>query len=219
MAIIPIFFALQGVISAIIIAMDDLQFVQGCLKGNKQSWSEFISRYSRLIYNYIYSTLAVKGCNISVDQAEDLFQDIFHALIKDNYKKLSTYKAKNGCSLASWLRQVTINFTIDYLRTLKSLSSIDAPDEEGFSFADTLQDLSVSAAEFLKDKDRRKTLEECISLLESGEQYFLELLLNQELTLDQIKDYFKINRGAVDMRKARVLKKLQDCFKKKGFLS
>ena len=199
--------------------MDDLEFVQGCLKGDKQSWSEFISRYCRLIYNYIHSTLAVKGRNISTEQIEDIFQEIFHALIKDNYKKLSTYKAKNGCSLASWLRQVTINFTIDYLRTLKSLSSIDAPDEEGFSFADTLQDLSVSAAEFLKDKDRRKTLEECISLLESGEQYFLELLLNQELTLDQIKDYFKINRGAVDMRKARVLKKLQDCFKKKGFLS
>jgi len=219
LAIIPIFFALQGVISAIIIAMDDLQFVQGCLKGNKQSWSEFISRYSRLIYNYIYSTLAVKGCNISVDQAEDLFQDIFHALIKDNYKKLSTYKAKNGCSLASWLRQVTINFTIDYLRKLKPLTSIDAQDEEGFSLAESLQDLSPGAAEFLKDQDRRRTLEECIGLLEPEEQYFLELLLNQELTLDEIKECLKVNRGAADMRKSRILQKLQDCFKKKGFLS
>ncbi len=199
--------------------MDDLKFVQGCLKGNKQSWSEFLSRYSRLIYNYIYSVLAVKGRNISTEQIEDIFQEIFYSLIKDNYKKLSTYKAKNGCSLASWLRQVTINFTIDYLRTLKTISSIDAQDEEGFSLADTLPDLSAGAAEFLKDQTRRKTLQECISLLESDEQYFLELLLNQELTLDEIKECFKINRGAVDMRKARILQKLQDCFKKKGFLS
>ena len=198
--------------------MDDLKFVQGCLKGNKQSWSEFLSRYSRLIYNYIYSALAVKGHNISTEQVEDIFQEIFHALIKDDCKKLSTYKARNGCSLASWLRQVTINFTIDYLRRLKPMLSIDAPDEEGFSLFDTLKDLSAGAAEFLKDQDKRKTLQECISLLESDEQYFLELLLNQGLTLDEIKDYLKINRGAVDMRKARILQKLQDCFKKKGFL-
>ena len=199
--------------------MDDLKFVQGCLKGNKQSWSEFLSRYCRLIYNYIYSVLAVKGYSPSPEQVEDIFQEIFHTLIKDNYKKLATYQAKNGCSLASWLRQVTINFTIDYLRKLKPVVSIDAQDEEGFSLADTLQDLSAGAAEFLKDQDRRKTLQECIGLLEADEQYFLELLLNQELTLDEIKDCLKINRGAADMRKARILQKLTNCFKKKGFLS
>jgi len=197
--------------------MDDLEFVQGCLKGNKQSWSEFISRYSRLIYNYIYSVLSVKGRSISAEQVEDIFQEIFHALIKDNYRKLSTYQGKNGCSLASWLRQVTVNFTIDYLRKLKVIASLDALDEDGFTLKDTLKDFSPDAIEFLNDQDRRKTLEECINLLESDEQYFLELFLNQGLTLDEIKEHLKISRGAVDMRKGRVLAKIQDCFKKKGF--
>ena len=199
--------------------MDDLRFVQGCLIGNKQSWSEFILRYSRLIYNYIYSVLAVKGRSIPNEQVEDIYQELFHALIKDNYKKLSTYQGKNGCSLASWLRQVTINFTIDYLRKLKPIVSLDAEDEDGFALKDALKDLSPGAIEFLNDQDRRKTLQECISLLEYDEQYFLELFLNQALTLDEIKEHFKINRGAVDMRKGRILQKIQDCFKKKGFLS
>ena len=199
--------------------MDDLEFVQGCLKGNKQSWSEFISRYSRLIYNYIYSVLSVKGRSISAEQVEDIFQEIFHALIKDNYRKLSTYQGKNGCSLASWLRQVTINFTLDYLRKLKSITSLDMEDEDGFALKDTLKDFSPGAIEFLNQQDKRKTLQECISLLESAEQYFLELLLNQGVTLDEIKEHLKISRGAVDMRKGRIFQKLQDCFKKKGFLS
>lgn len=198
--------------------MDDLKFIQSCLKGDKSSWSEFISRYSRLIYNYIYSVLSVKGRSASVEQVEDIFQEIFHALIKDNYKKLSTFKGKNGCSLASWLRQVTINFTIDYLRKFRPAVSLDDQDEDGFSLGDTLKDLSIGAAEFINDQDRRKTLQECISLLESDEQYFLELFLNQGLSLEEIKEYLKINRGAVDMRKVRIFQKLQDCFKKKGFL-
>ena len=215
---VVIFFVWQS-IYAIIIAMDDLKFVQGCLKGNKQSWSEFIEHYSRLIYNYIYSVLSIKGRSVSVEQVEDIFQEIFQALIKDNYKKLSTYQGKNGCSLASWLRQVTINFTIDYLRKLKLMASLDAPDEDGFTLGDTLQDLSAGAIEFISDKDKRKTLQECIGLLEADEQFFLELFLNQGLSLEEIKAYFKINRGAIDMRKSRILQKLQVCFKKKGFLS
>jgi len=198
--------------------MNDLEFLQSCLKGNKQAWSEFISRYSRLIYNYIHSVLTVKGCLLSQEQVEDIFQEIFHSLIKDNYKKLATYRGKNGCSLASWLRQVTINFTIGYLRKLKPMVSIDAQDEAGFSLGDLLADLSEGAVEFLNDQDKRKALRECISWLETAEQYFLELLLNQELSLDEIKDCLKISRGAVDMRKGRILEKLQDCFKKKGFL-
>ncbi len=216
---VPLFYCLIRVFNAIIIAMDDLKFVQGCLKGNKQSWSEFILRYSRLIYNYIHSVLTVKGRSISTDQVEDIFQEIFHALIKDNYKKLSTYQGRNGCSLASWLRQVTINFTIDYLRKLKPVTSLDAEDEDGFTLKDTLKDLSVGAIKFLNDQDRRKTLQECINLLESDEQYFLELFLNQRLVLEEIKEHLQISRGAADMRKGRIFQKIQDCFKKKGFLS
>ncbi|MFA5349829.1 MAG: RNA polymerase sigma factor [Candidatus Omnitrophota bacterium] len=197
--------------------MDDLKFVQACVKGDKQSWNEFLSRYSRLIYNYIYSVLAVKGYNLAIEQIEDIFQEIFYSLIKDNYKKLATYQGRNGCSLASWLRQVTINFTIDYLRKLKPMVSIDVEVEPGFSLKDILKDLSADAAEFLSDQDRRKTLQECVDLLDSGEQYFMELFLNQGLSLEQIREYLKINRGAVDMRKGRIFQKLQDCFKKKGF--
>jgi len=197
--------------------MDDLSFVQACVKGDKQSWNEFLSRYSRLIYNYIYSVLSVKGSSLSEEQIEDIFQEIFYSLIKDNYKKLATYQGRNGCSLASWLRQVTINFTIDYLRKLRPMVSIDIETEEGLSLKDILKDLSADAVEFLSDQDRRKTLRDCLDLLDPGEQYFMELFLNQGLNLEQIREYLKINRGAVDMRKGRILQKLQDCFKNKGF--
>ena len=199
--------------------MDDLKLVQSCLKKDQQSWAEFILRYSRLIYNYIHSVLSVKGRTLSPEQIEDIFQELFHTLIKDNYKKLSTYQGINGCSLASWLRKVTINFTIDYLRKLKPAVSLDQEDEEGFVLKDALKDFSPGAKELLSQEDRRKTLQDCIDLLEINEQYFLELYLNQRIALDEIKAHLKISRGALDMRKGRIFQKLQECFKKKGFFS
>jgi len=137
--------------------MNDLEFIQNCLKGDKQSWLEFISRYSRLIYNYIYSVLSVKGCSIPTEQVEDIYQEIFHILIKDNYKKLSTYQAKNGCTLASWLRQVTTNLLLIICVSLGLWLLLYEHSEEGLGLADTLADLSAGAAEFLSDQDKRKT--------------------------------------------------------------
>ena len=96
--------------------MDDLEFVHRCASGDKQSWDEFVDRYSRLIYSYILSILNIKSRILPQDNINDIFQEIIYSLIKDNFKKLKSFKARNACSLASWLRQVTINCTIDYLR-------------------------------------------------------------------------------------------------------
>lgn len=197
--------------------MNDLELLQSCLKANKQGWAEFILRYSRLIYNYIHSVLTIKGKTASNEQIEDIFQGLFQSLLKDNCKKLTSFQGKNGCTLASWLRQVTVNFTIDYLRRIKPSVSMDAENEEGFSLADTLADPGAPAVEFINDQEKRKALSECIGLLERAEQFFLELLLNQGLSLEEIREYLKINRGAVDMRKSRIMQKLQECFKNKGF--
>jgi RNA polymerase sigma factor (sigma-70 family) len=198
--------------------MDDLEFVQRCVNRDKKSWDEFIDRYSRLVYNYIHSTLALKGTNqFNRDNVNDLFQEIFLSLVKDNFKKLRSFKAKNGCSLASWLRQIAINSTIDYLRKCKPSVSLDQETDDNFSLKDIIADDSASVKDILADEEKLKDLKDCIKKLDTDEQYFLELHINRNLTLDRIKELLGISRPAVDMRKSRIIDKLKRCFKDKGF--
>jgi len=198
--------------------MNDLDFVQGCIKGDQRSWNEFLTRYFRLIYHYIYNILAINGHRYTQDEIADIYQEVFTHLIKDNYKKLSSYKGKNGCTLASWLRQVTINFTLDYLDKLKNPRvSLEDSLEDGLSLKDLLRDSAPQAAEFLSSQEKLKTLEDCIGYLDVDEKYFMELFLNQGLKLEQLTSHLKLSRGAVDMRKSRIMKKLEDCFRSKGF--
>jgi len=198
--------------------MDDLEFVHRCVKGDTAVLDEFIFRYSRLVYNYIHSILALHGINQPAqDSINDLFQEIFLALIKDDFKKLKTYKGKNKCSLASWLRQVTINYTIDYLRKTKAAISLEAENEDGASLKDLIADDSILALEGIIQEEKSLHLEDCISRLNTDDKYFLELYLNQGISLEGLKEIFRIARGAVDMRKSRIIEKLRDCFRKKGF--
>lgn len=200
--------------------MNDLEFLQRCVKGDKRAWDEFVEKYSRLIYNYIYSVINSSSFKPSSEEyVNDIFQEIFVLLSRDNFKKLSSFGAKNGCSLASWLRQVVINYTIDYLRKFKPpMVSLDAENEEETSLEDILADDSVLVGDTLALKEKIAQLKECIRGLDTDDKYFLELYLGQGLLLEELKDVLRVSRGAIDMRKTRIIQRLKECFKRKGFL-
>jgi RNA polymerase sigma factor (sigma-70 family) len=197
--------------------MDDLGFIQRCVKGDKPAWGEFVDKYSRLIYNYIYSVLKVKGSIIAQENIDDLFQEIFLSLVKDNFKKLRSFRAQNSCSLASWLRQVVVNSTIDYMRKLKTTVSLDEESDDELTLKDVLADNSSPVTDSLSQKERLTQLKNCIKELDSDDKYFLELHINRGLSLEELKEIFKLSRGAIDMCKSRIIERLKRCFRSQGF--
>jgi len=197
--------------------MDDLVFVQRCVKGDKRAWDEFVEKYSSLIYNYIHSVSRAKGHTFTQENIQDIFQEIFLSLVKDNFRKLSSFKAKNGCSLASWLRQVTINTAIDYIRKLRSDISIDEEIDDNFNLLEILSSDSPSAADTLSEDEKLGSLKDCIDKLTIDDKYFLELHIHRNLSLEELKAHLKVSRGAIDMRKSRIVERLKECFKGKGF--
>lgn len=198
--------------------MTDLEFIQKCVKGDKQSWDEFVDKYSRLIYNYIYSVLNSAGSQLPQDNISDIFQEIFLSLVKDNFKKLKSFQGRNGCSLASWLRQVAVNRSIDYLRRLKIPVSLDEDCEDNLGLKEILADDSLSVKETLTQDEKSRALKDCIERLDNNDKYFLKLHIHKGLKLEELKRHFKLSRPAIDMRKSRIIERLRDCFKGKGFL-
>ena len=151
-------------------------------------------------------------------ERKEIFNEIISSLIKDNFKKLKTYQGKNNATLASWLRQVTINFCLDYLRKQKpALVSLDAPIGDGLVLSEIIPYRSLSATEELIQKEKNEHLTDCIQRLELDDKFFLELNLKWKFSLEEIKDFLGISRGAMDMRHSRIIQRLRDCFKKKGF--
>jgi RNA polymerase sigma factor (sigma-70 family) len=198
--------------------MNDVAFARKCAGGDKKSWDEFVNRYSRLIYNYIHATLRIKGLdNTAENIINDLFQEVYLSLVKDNCRKLKGFKGKNNCSLASWLRQVTINITIDYIRRAKPAVAIDAREENEERLIQMPGLIVQPDLNSLSNKERFKSLLDCIKRLSVEDKYFLELHINQNLSLEEIRKLFRCSRGMIDMRKSRIIEKLRQCFKKKGF--
>ena len=199
--------------------IDDIHFVRRCVRSDPGVWDEFIQKYSRLIYSSLIATLRLKGRERFIrEYADDIFQDIFTLLRKDDFKKLKTYRGRNGCSLASWLRQVTVHYTIDYLRRSKLHVSLDAPFDEGGSLLDCIASEGANSREKAIEEDVLTHLAECVEQLAVGDVYFVELMFHQGLTPVETGFALGISREAVDMRKMRILERLKICFRQKGLL-
>lgn len=198
--------------------MGDLEFVRRCVKNEKGAWGEFLKRYSRLIYSHIRACLDVQRFTQDEANIDDLFQEIICLLISDNYQKLKSFKALNGCSLAGWLRQVTLNHTIDYIRRTKPpMRSMDEElDDEGLSLKDLIADTGPDAPSVMNDKEMLGSLKECINKLDTDDKFFMELYLNKGCKPKELKEILNVSRAAVDMRKSRILERLKDCFRSKG---
>lgn len=198
---------------------EDLEFVQRCVRGEKLAWDEFVDRYSRLIYKYIYSILQQKTPGLSTkENSNDIFQDIYLSLTENNFKKLKSFKAKHGCSLASWLRQVTIRRTLDYLRKHKPAASLDEEISEELSLKDLLVDSGKSAIDRLETEDQLLGLRDCVDRLDTDDKFLIKFHVYNGLSLEFLKTVFRVSRGAIDMRKARIIDRLRDCFRSKGFI-
>lgn len=199
--------------------MCDLELVHKCSQRDKTAWDAFIKKYSSLIYSYINSILEQKKTKLfTQENINDVFQEIFVSLTKDDFRKLKTFTAKNGCSLASWLRQVTINYCVDYLRKSKSIVSLDEIIDDELTVKDIITDKAISIASKINKEDHIIHLKQCIEELDIDDKFFLEFYINQGVQLEAMKDIFKVSRGAIDMRKSRIIYRLKNCFETKGLI-
>ena len=201
--------------------MDEREFIQRCLSNDKAAWDEFVNRYSRLIYNYIYHILHIKGMSPSSDFVEDIFQEIFLNLIEDNFCKLRQFEGRNNASLASWLRIITINFSLDYIKKTQKInvSSLDNELEvdNQITWKDALVDQQAIANEIVANKEQLDSLAECFEDLSSMDKYIVDMHIYRGLSIKELQVTLDISRTAMDMRKSRIMQRLRECFEDKGF--
>lgn len=87
--------------------LTDYELVQKCLNGEKQYFSELITRHKNLVYSVV-----LKMVNNQED-ANDLAQEVFIKVYKNLDKYFPDFK------FSTWIIKITTNHVIDYRRKKK----------------------------------------------------------------------------------------------------
>lgn len=179
--------------------------LEGCLRREKVAWDAFVFRYSSLVYHTIRKTFGLYHVEVSPDLVEDLFQEFFLALLRDDLKKLRQFRGNRGCSLASWLRVVAARQTIDSLRKHK-LSELE--------LAEALSADSSDPAISVRQEQADESLAKALETLSPRDRLFVDLYYRQALPPEEVGAILETSVNAVYTQKSRILVKLREAIKK-----
>lgn len=175
------------------------------MRGEKAAWDGFVQQYSNLVYHTIRKTLTLHHAETRDDAVDDLYQEFFVSLLKDNCKKLSQFRGDGGCTLASWLRVVASRLTIDFLRK-QATPTLEVTE----AFASDEADASDS----LIDQEKEMSLSQALDGLSPRDRLIIQLSFRQALPPEEIAAILKMSIGAVYTQKSRILDKLREILRK-----
>lgn len=177
---------------------DERELVQRCINGDADAWSEFVDRYSGLIYWAIKRKLNKYDSTYIMSEAEDIYQLIF-ALI---WEKKSLINVRERGSISPWLVVLASHVTIDFIRKRKR--------EEDYLRRDfKLVAKSQNTKEVVLEKEEKCLLDEAIKLLNEKEKRYIELNYLADKKHREIAEIFNTSVNSVSTIIARAKIKIK----------
>ncbi len=178
------------------------KLIRGCIKKDKRAWEAFLKKYSRLIYWAINARLEAINSGYQQSDIEDIFQEVFLALLKNG--QLGQLKDKKA--LPGWLTMVASNKATDYMRKkFRNREELvcDFPNIVDYSFEENLMSRNTF---FLIDK--------IINNLSSKEKIVISLSILEEKTHREISQITSTSINTVSTIVSRAKEKIKKELKK-----
>jgi RNA polymerase sigma-70 factor (ECF subfamily) len=184
--------------------LDDRTLVARILEGDRDRFTELVTRYEKRVINYVYRITH------RYEDAHDLAQEIFVKV----YLALDRYDSKYQFS--TWLFRIAQNSAIDALRK-KSVTEVplviqsndEQPKEREFA------DRGVSPYRALKNKQLSAAIDDAVAKLPPDYRELIQLRHFAELSYEEIASMKKLPLGTVKnklFRARNLLKEALDSF-------
>lgn len=179
--------------------------IRDCISGDKLSWDRFVSQYSKMVFSFIHGSLRGYGRANTPDLVDDLFQEVFLALMKDDFKKLSSFGWKNNASFSTWIKVVVGRLVSDHLKRYSNQQNKHEPLDETREADDDGRQVRLNK---LDTEDRIDAMREQAKKLPASDRLLFRLL-SEGMSAEDIAKYMMKSVEAIYMQKTRVLNKLR----------
>ncbi len=170
--------------------MADPVDLDALIRGEKAPWDRFVRRYAGLINS------AVRGAARPGAEIEDLVQEVFTRLCKDNYRLLKTYDATRA-GLSTWLTIVARSTARDIQRRRQI----------GVTPIDNVPEILLAVSDEPREKIRLPD-----GLLSPRQKLILTLLYDRDMEVPEVAAALKIDPQTVRSTHHKAMLKLRSHF-------
>ena len=188
---------------------DDKALILRCASGDKAASEIFVRRFSNLIYGAVQHILKCKHIRYAANDLEDLHHSVFLKLFENQCKRLKQFTGKNGCSLATWVRVVTVRTVLNHFRQKGIDSMVGRERGIPLDALPEIEDRGLNAPALMEKKERHRLLREGMSSLSLRERLFLRLHLDHGHSISRAAEIMKISVQNAYTIKHRAINKLK----------
>lgn len=178
--------------------ISDQHYIDKVLQGQTNAFAVLVDRYKDMIF-----TLALKMVK-NREEAEEVSQDTFIKIFN------SLNKFKGDSKFSTWIYKIAYNTCLDRLKKSKKEDLNISIDD----FSSHLIKTMDTALSVLEDKERKQTIQNCLNLLPSEENFLLTLFYFEDQNLEEIGKIMSINANNVKVKLFRSRQKLAVILKK-----
>jgi len=195
---------------------EERRILHNCLKSG--NCNALICQYEDLIMHTIKNIAERKNVYFSDKDVEDLGQDVFVEIFRDNFKRLKAYeegKCKGG--LAGFIKVIASHTVLNHLAKTKDPFTFSSQYKMS-SIDDDLTFHQLSGKDPDTQLDARQEIlliQDCLSekKVSSFERLVFKLLYFKGLTFEQISESTGRLQGNIRTAKSRAISKIKKCLK------
>jgi len=179
-------------------------------QGEIKAWEEFVELYGRLMYYAVQKTLKLKGIRCGKEEVEGIFHSLFIHLAEDKGRRLLKFRGKGNCSLATWIRTISVHYTIDVLRVqAKFAYQVSFEEVNEADFEASWQAPVMDPEKGLAEKEEEEKLKKALQELSSEERAFLKLYL-EGVSASNLAKLYKVPVKSIYSRVAQLKEKIKE---------
>jgi len=188
---------------------ENRQLLSRCFAGDRKAYEIFVRRFSDPVYRAVQYAFKVKFVSYGTSDLEDLHNTVFLGLFEDRCKKLRQYQGKNGCSLATWIRIVTVRTVLNHLRK-KGMDSMGWQTKR--IPLEDLPELKADGTEpwaLMEKAEQERLLRDGIRNLPPRDRLFMKLHYNQGLPVEEVARAMELTMQNAYTVKHRAIQRLK----------
>jgi len=188
---------------------EDRELLSRCASGDRSASETLVRRFSDLVYRSVQYTLMARHVSFSKQDLEDLHNTVFLRLFEQGCKKLRQYQGRNGCSLASWIRMITVRTVLDHLRKKGVDAMVWQKRRVPLEEMPELRANGVEPGVRIEKAEQARLLQEGMERLPPRDRLFMKLHFDQGLSMAEVAAAMQLSAGTAYTVKHRAIQRLK----------
>lgn len=183
---------------------EELQLLDGLLRGDDAAWRRFHLQYDRLIYRCIRKVTHSFSAVVRNEDEREIYANLIVQLLSKDKRKLRSFDPDRGSRLGTWLGLLATHAAYDYLRSLRrEVPSVPLTEAESTTYEGS------SAFDEVEQKQRTKMVGRLVAKLSDKDQQFVTLYFKRGLSPEDVADAMNISVKTVYSKKHKIQSRLE----------